>query len=62
MSIYDDLGVRMKTYYEQIPKTTVSIIKRTLPDSEMTVSEYRTWLLEELKTLSAMQDTDKVSF
>lgn len=47
---------------EQIPKTTVSIIKRTFPDSEMTVSEYRTWLLEELKTLSAMQDTDKVSF
>ena len=47
---------------EQIPKTTVSIIKRTLPDSEMTVSEYRTWLLEELKTVSAMQDTDKVSF
>lgn len=40
----------------------ITTIKRTIPTADMTVSEYRTWLLSELKTLSAMQDTDKITF
>lgn len=43
-------------------KPTITTIKRTVPTIDMTVSEYRTWLLAELKTLSAMEDTDKVTF
>lgn len=42
------------------PKITT--IKRNLPCKEMTVSEYKTWLLSELKTLSMINDTDKVTF
>lgn len=40
----------------------VSTIKRELPKSDITVSEYKTWLLSEIKTVSAMKDTDKITF
>lgn len=40
----------------------VHTIKRTLPSPDITVSEYKTWLLTEIKTMSAMKETDKVTF
>ncbi|HUM83978.1 MAG TPA: hypothetical protein PLN48_09380, partial [Lachnospiraceae bacterium] len=40
----------------------VNTIKRNLPKTDITVSEYKTWLVTELKTMSAMKDTDKVVF
>ncbi|GAA4653723.1 hypothetical protein GCM10023142_08610 [Anaerocolumna aminovalerica] len=43
-------------------KAVVSTIRRELPKSEITVSEYKTWLLSEIKTISAMNDTDKITF
>lgn len=45
-----------------VSEPLVSTIKRILPEADMTVSEYRTWLLAELKELSARNDTDKVTF
>ena len=43
-------------------KAVVSTIRRELPKSDITVSEYKTWLLSEIKTISAMKDTDKITF
>lgn len=43
-------------------KDVVIIIKRNLPKSDITVSEYKTWLLSEIKTVSAMKDSDKIIF
>lgn len=40
----------------------VHTIKRTLPSPDITVSEYKAWLLTEIKTMSAMKETDKVTF
>lgn len=40
----------------------VNRIKRTLPSSDITVSEYKTWLLSEIKTISAMKENDKIVF
>lgn len=47
---------------EEEQETTVNIIKRVFPNAGMVVSEYRTWLLSELKTIAAMRDTDKIVF
>ena len=44
------------------PKVVVNTIKRTLPNADITVAEYKSWLLSEIKTMSAMKDTDKVTF
>lgn len=46
----------------QPQEVVVNTIKRTLPNSDITVSEYKTWLLSEIKTISAMKDTDRVTF
>ena len=77
MSIIDAQIVRKKPEEAQIGKssdkvekkpeeeeqeTTVNIIKRVFPNAGMVVSEYRTWLLSELKTIAAMRDTDKIVF
>ena len=44
------------------PQVVVNTIKRTLPNADITVAEYKSWLLSEIKTMSAMKDTDKVTF
>jgi len=43
-------------------KDIVNTIKRELPKPDITVSEYKTWLLSEIKTVSAMKDTDMITF
>ncbi|MCR5777562.1 MAG: BREX system P-loop protein BrxC [Lachnospiraceae bacterium] len=46
----------------EVKKDVVSTLRRELPKSDITVSEYKTWLLSEIKTISAMKDTDKITF
>lgn len=40
----------------------VTTVKRILPTDDMTVSEYKTWLLRELKTIAGMKDDDRITF
>lgn len=44
----------------QQPKSIT--VKRDLPAPGITVAEYKDWLLQELKTLSGMKYTDKITF
>ena len=43
-------------------KNIVTTIRRSLPNTDILISEYRTWLLSELKAVSTMNDEDKVTF